>query len=341
MTTEAQIQSDIDNLRDRFTETPALYRETCTLLFFRYGITPTANKLYQYVRKGSMSAPAEALSKFWDELRDKSRIRIERTDLPEEIKSAAGELIAKLWHEAQTASELGFVEARREMEVSVESASGLVIAAKHELDILQKDYSDAQTKILELDNLRQNLQGELSADRARIEGLRKQLEASDKKIQQVEVALVDARQDFSTELEKTRLALQKSEERCKANEKRALLEIDRERMNALQLQKDIKATQGFLQSIHEKHAREIAELQIELGEAKLKFGSSEGILQEMRARNLRLEEQLLAARSSVEVARTQEGIAKRELEITRTEIGDLRTKLTVLKSSIGLGHSLS
>lgn len=115
MTTEAQIQADIDNLRDRFQDTPALYRETCALLFFRYGITPTANKLYQYVRKGSMSAPAEALSKFWDELREKSRIRVERADLPEEVKAAAGELVAKLWGEAQAASELGFADAKREL----------------------------------------------------------------------------------------------------------------------------------------------------------------------------------------------------------------------------------
>ena len=121
MTTEAQIQADIDNLRDRFTDTPDLYRETCALLFFRYGITPTANKLYQYVRKGSMSATAEALSRFWDELRDKSRIRIERADLPEEIRTVAGELVAKLWNEAQTASEQGFADAKQEIEAAANS----------------------------------------------------------------------------------------------------------------------------------------------------------------------------------------------------------------------------
>ena len=58
MTTEAQIHADIEALRERIPETQDLYREVCTILFFRYGITPTANKLYQYVRKGSMSAPS-------------------------------------------------------------------------------------------------------------------------------------------------------------------------------------------------------------------------------------------------------------------------------------------
>ena len=104
-------------------------------------------------------------------------------------------------------------------------------------------------------------------------------------------------------------------------------------MTGLQLQKNLKATQELLQGIHEKHAKEIAQLQSELGEAKLKLGSSEGIVQEMRSRNLRLEEQLLSARSSAEVARTQEGIAKRELEITRSEAGGLRAELNLIKSA--------
>ncbi|AQV94132.1 hypothetical protein BJN34_09545 [Cupriavidus necator] len=33
----------------------------CGLLFFRYGVTPTANKRYSLVHKGSMGTPAEVL----------------------------------------------------------------------------------------------------------------------------------------------------------------------------------------------------------------------------------------------------------------------------------------
>ena len=55
------------------------------LLFFRHGIAPTANRLYQLVKKGSMNAPAEALARFWATLREKSRVRIEHPDLPAEL----------------------------------------------------------------------------------------------------------------------------------------------------------------------------------------------------------------------------------------------------------------
>ena len=63
MSEESEIQAEVEALRERFSDTKALYREVCALLFFRYGITPTASKLYQHVRKGSMSAPAEALDR--------------------------------------------------------------------------------------------------------------------------------------------------------------------------------------------------------------------------------------------------------------------------------------
>ena len=73
---EQILQADIVKLRERFPETRALYREVCGLLFFRYGITPTANKLYGLVRKGSMGTPTEVLAQFWHDMRDKMRVTI-------------------------------------------------------------------------------------------------------------------------------------------------------------------------------------------------------------------------------------------------------------------------
>ncbi|QYG02782.1 DNA-binding protein [Massilia sp. NP310] len=67
------VQADIDALRERFPRTSDLYREACSIMFFRYGLTPTTNALYQFVRKGSMSVPNEALRRFWSDLRERAR----------------------------------------------------------------------------------------------------------------------------------------------------------------------------------------------------------------------------------------------------------------------------
>lgn len=90
MSTETEILAEVEVLRDRFSDTKALYREVCALLSFRYGITPTTNKLYQYVRKGTMSTPAEALAKFWGEMRSKARVEVDHPDSPPETKAISG-----------------------------------------------------------------------------------------------------------------------------------------------------------------------------------------------------------------------------------------------------------
>lgn len=89
MRAESEILAEVETLKAKFSDTRALYREVCVLLFFRYGITPTANKLYQYVRRGSMNVPTEEVASFWDDLRHKARVDIEHPDMPAEVKAIA------------------------------------------------------------------------------------------------------------------------------------------------------------------------------------------------------------------------------------------------------------
>ncbi|WP_233582698.1 DNA-binding protein [Candidimonas sp. SYP-B2681] len=97
-------------------------------------MTPTANKLYQLVRKGSMSAPAEALTKFWADLREKSRTRVEHPDFPDALKEVAGELVATLWTTAQTAARESLTAYRAEAEEMVAKAKATVVAAEADRD---------------------------------------------------------------------------------------------------------------------------------------------------------------------------------------------------------------
>src|SRR6202049_4342292 len=118
----ADLAQDIEQLRTQFPRTQELYREVCVLLFFRHGITPTANRLYQLAKKGSMNAPAEALARFWATLREKSRVRIEHPDLPTELQSATGELAAALWTRAVDMAQDQLATAQHEAQVSVADA---------------------------------------------------------------------------------------------------------------------------------------------------------------------------------------------------------------------------
>src|SRR5258706_4201206 len=131
---EARLAVEIDRLKVAFPKTRELYREVCALLFFRFGITPTANRLYQLVRRGSMGTPTQVLAEFWTGLREKSRVRIEHPDLPTDLSDAAGELVATLWTRATASAQAELEALRAEVETERMEAQQRVAATRGELE---------------------------------------------------------------------------------------------------------------------------------------------------------------------------------------------------------------
>lgn len=226
MTDGPRLQSEIEALRPLFPDTQDLYREVCTVLFFRHGITPTANKLYQLVRKGSMSAPAEALARFWENLREKSRVRIEHPDIPQALRDAAGDLTATLWEQARSLADETAAAVRLEAQHQADAAAQAVELARQREALLSQDVTAAQAHAATLADQIRALEQRLAHD----EGLRLGL------VQQIE-QLASQRQELVTAMEAARVA----EQRAADEQRRLLLEVDRERGHAARLQKELDA----------------------------------------------------------------------------------------------------
>lgn len=288
---ESQLLPEIERLREQFPHTPDLYREVCVVLFFRYGITPTTNKLYQLVRKGSMSAPAEALNKFWEDLRDKSRIRIEHPDLPESLKTAAADLIATLWTQAQAAAQESVATIRSETQASVLEAHTALTAAEADRDAVRQQQEKTQQALEQAQERIQTLEQQLAAVGATHAAIEAQLREARADAAIHLQRLEDARRDFTAELEKSRAAAVTAEERFRAAETRALLEIDRERNTASKLSKELEAVRSAAQQAEKQHRAELTALQEQLGNAKQEAGVLQGNLQAVTAnRDLATEE---------------------------------------------------
>lgn len=276
MSTENEILAEVESLKDRFSDTKALYREVCALLFFRHGITPTTNKLYQYVRKGTMSTPADALAKFWEDLRSKARVEIDHPDLPAEIKTAAAEAIAALWAQATNAARGELAAIRVELQADRERAG-------HEQANAELATAQALATV-------EQLRGELSSTHEAVQQLRVEREAEARahagtaaRLQELQTQLEQARaqqlrtQDgFSTDLAKAREAVDTAHERAAAAERRALLEIDQERQARAKAEKQLEALRGQLSQAGARereaaleHAETVARLQAKCNAAAL------------------------------------------------------------------------
>jgi chromosome segregation ATPase len=295
---ETRLAADIERLKVEFPKTRELYREVCALLFFRFGVAPTANRLYNLVRRGTMSTPASVLSEFWAELREKSRVRIEHPDLPTDLSDAAGEMIGTLWTRAATSAQAELTALRDEVEAQRAEAGQKVVAAREELGRTETALEQRTAALLAAQvEIR-----ELERERAEEAATRRALEAEIKRLGEEalvrERELETVRHTFSRDLDKLRETAGRAEERLRASEKRALLEIDRERSATAQAQKELAEAAKRADKREAEHRRTVEALQEQQGDARHKTGVLQGKLAALEVAQKSLQEQLKALRTT-------------------------------------------
>ena len=318
MSIETEIQSEVDALKARFDDTKTLYREVCALLFFRYGLTPTANKLYQFVRKGSMSAPADALTKFWDDLRSKARVEIDHPDLPPELKAIAAEAIASIWRQAAAGARAELAELRIELRAEVERAE----AESND------SHEAAEASRLEVINLEQELHEAEEAGRSKsveLEAERRGHAASAARVQELQ-RLVDElraeqgrqRESFSADLAKSREAVEAANARADAGERRALLEVDQERQARTRAEKQTEAVRAQLTATESRHRDSALESADTITRLQGKLASAEAVSAASADANSRLSDELRTIREQLVEAQRQALQSQTEAQTVRS-----------------------
>jgi chromosome segregation ATPase len=216
-------------LRERVTDTRQLYREVCSLMFFRYGITPTANLLYNLVRKDSMGTPGAVLTEFWSELREKARVKIDHPGIPEAIRQIAAEAVQGIWQAASAAAVGSLAEVRADVERRAQDADEQRQQTQTALDYARREIAVGAQKLekaaQEFNEAQESLHAERAAHAAtaaRLQEMRHQVEERDRQ-------LAEARAQFSAELEHARGQVSLARERAAAAERHVMLELDHER----------------------------------------------------------------------------------------------------------------
>ena len=307
MNPDSHIEAEIELLKSRFSDTRALYREVCTLLFFRHGITPTASRLYQYVRKGSMSVPAEALSQFWKELRSRARVEIDHPDLPQELRMAAGQAMAALWGRATQAArdelEALRVDAQsqlRQVEQQLDGARQEGEALRNEVAAIRGDLQRAAVQSRELGDALAQERRDHAATQARSQGL-------EQHVAQLRQEHDTSRRHFSVELEKGREAVQQATQRAQEAERRALRDMDQERTARVSVTKQLEAARSQLAQAQQtgqvqalEASAQLARLSAELETARHAASQAQ---RELSGQNAQLQEaHQAAARHQAEAA---------------------------------------
>ncbi|WP_407973264.1 DNA-binding protein (plasmid) [Burkholderia pyrrocinia] len=299
---DAALAAEIASLKAAQLKTRELYREVCALLFFRFGITPTANRLYQLVRKGSMSTPTAVLGEFWAELREKSRVRIEHPDLPADLQAAAGELVAALWSRSSNDAAAALDALRAEVEVERATAKAEVATLQAELARTETALEQRTAALLAAQVRIQELEQARAADDASQRALQTEIERLKADNAEGDRALAQARADFTTQLDRLRDDAGRAEERLRAAEKHALMEIERERTTSARLLKERDTAVRRAEDDEARQRANVQALQVQLGDARQKIGVLEGSLDAVGRANAGYLEELKALRQQGLVA---------------------------------------
>jgi chromosome segregation ATPase len=276
LTAETQLLQDIEALRARYPNTQDLYREVCTVMFFRYGVTPTANRLYQLVRKGSMSAPADALNRFWQQLRERSRVTIDSPDLPESLKAGAGDLLATLWKQAQLEAEAGFIAHRDESLARITAAeeSAREAAVRAESLAQQLDHELAAHAQARTGNAA--LQQELRTAEALLAKARERLDEARRELNEQHAWFKTVERDHAAAIDKLRDQLKADHNAAEAAQRHLSQEVERERSAAARLQHALDTEHVAAGNAADRHRAELRDTLAEIATLRQRLGTLEG-----------------------------------------------------------------
>jgi DNA repair exonuclease SbcCD ATPase subunit len=223
---DTSLQDEVERLRILAPDTKALYREVASMLFFRFGIAPTANRLHQLVGKGSMTTAASVLARFWQDLRQHGRVRLEHPAVPEQLRDLGGNLIGQLWRSAFDQAHEDLAKARAELQDEAERVH-------RELAQTRQATSEAEARVEQLAGIVQDLKTEIAkrdafvADRERDNAqLRAEVAALRSSLAERRDEVEESRQRLARDLEGLRVAIALTEERARGNERRALSEVE-------------------------------------------------------------------------------------------------------------------
>lgn len=275
-TAETQLLRDVELLRAAHPNTQDLYREVCTVMFFRYGLTPTANRLYQLVRKGSMSAPAEALARFWEQLRERSRVTIEGPDVPETLRAGAGELVAALWQQARAAAAADHAAFRAEVEAAMAQVRDAAAAADARAAAAEEALETGRAALTASADETATVRRELAACAAENGRLRQRVEEARKELNEQHAWFRTVERDHAAAIDKLGDQLLAEQKAAETAHKHLAIELERESTTAARLQQALDGEREAAAGAGERHRAELRELLSQVAHLHQRLGTLEG-----------------------------------------------------------------
>lgn len=274
-------------------------RVAAAVLFFEYGIYPSAKVVHQYTQQGSMTDIGTDLRAFWLELREKSRVQIDAPYLPAELNESFSGALAKVWELSMDKATASFDVERQEQQERVRQAEQGLRIAQEASGLLEADVQALGVDLRHEREHRSAAESQCAALLAQADELRTALAKAEGQILASEQARQAAQEQFSKDLEAERAARKRDAEMLNGEIRFAKMQID--------------AARTAEQEARERFKSDMAGKDIELASYRQRLSQAE----ELAARLRQEAAEMMVAKASLQ--RRMEALAQASEKTTASD----------------------
>ena len=153
---EAEIAAEVTKMKAAFTPRALMVQRVAEIMFDAWGKKPSANKVYEHIRQGSISDINNDLKQFWDGLRRRKAGGREVEGIPSNLSAESGELIKSMWvtallHATKTfdAEKLSLKQVAEDLTAQVEQLQQALQERELTVDRQKRENSDLLQQVKE------------------------------------------------------------------------------------------------------------------------------------------------------------------------------------------------
>jgi hypothetical protein len=266
-------------------------RATASVLFFDFGVYPSAKVVHGYTKHGSMTDINGDLRAFWNDLREKTRVKIEAPMLPAEVTNLFSDGLARIWELAMDKAHAALDGERQESAEQVAQAQRETQEATRMRDVAEDQARASEAELRQERERRELAETRVGAQAAEIDALRSSIATWQAQAESEAKARQAAEEQFSRDLEAERAARQRDTEMFEGEIKFAKMQIEAARATERDLRDQIKEDKSSkeveLAAIRQRanRAEEIlGNTRMELAELKGRYEGLVGRFSELQQR---------------------------------------------------------
>ena len=341
--TSAAIAVEVAEIRKKFTERSDLTREVATLLFFRYGIYPSAHAVYAQTSTGSMTDISRDLKQFWLRIQETGKGKGLQADLPADLLEKTSQVLSDIWALSLTKANESLEALREEStaEVARERASRQEAweATEQHLasaEIARKDAAEVKAQsrieIEEAHQLREAAQQQQAIALTEKETAVARISGAEAQAIQERMQREVSEQRFATELQALRSQAEAQAVQSAGELKFALRQIDAAREAERNLAEQLLALRQEREHMDQLHRTRSNELMEELGRTRMALGEARGQLNALEPMNHRLTNQLSDSQDRAHATSIELAECQAKLEAAQELISILKPAFTAAEA---------